>query len=821
MEVSDSEGEIFEPLKEALDRAKAQALSSSFKREALEAEAQGVAELAVEARDAFKRIDKKLEEAAAELEGFAKEKQDLEERQEQLSARKLEIKQAKKIEEEEAQADGEDAVSRLEGGLILSSAEWISEYDEGAEMEDFAENVQASADLNEELKEIALEFEGAVKRVSELALLMEEQESKIQDIQDKVYVAGLEANVFEERASAVMTACQTAVTNELEAKAVLKETEAALDKAMKESEALESSQELDEDEEKEEGQVSDVSDADEPPEKTKTRMEAEGSSRVLMPGVEVPSAPPAEKKEKRKEVYTEEKQHPAVLFLKKHGVAVGTVLLFAAASVVFLQSSTGKTLLASAGGFFSKLSYHLGQLWHYIIPSSHAGEEGFLQTIWLLLMSVVMVPLVLKGIPGGTPILGFLIAGALVGPHALGIVKNMEGVHMLGELGVVFLLFNIGLELSLERLRSMAKLVFGLGTAQVLVTILAVAMIAVSQTGVSGSAAIVVGCALALSSTAVAMQVLQDRGENGSRHGRATFSVLLLQDLAVVVVLIMIPLLAPKNGAMAGGIHHILKILGTAAVKAAVCITGIIVGGRVLLRPIYRSIAGFENKEIFAALTLLVVLGASKLTEVSGLSLALGAFLAGLLLAETEYVLQVESDIAPYEGLLMGLFFMTVGMEISVGPLFAQWKSVLTSLTILLAGKVAIMAAVGPCFGLSRVTAIRSGLLLAAGGEFAFVTLGEAEVQGILPSPIVNQIYLVVALSMALLPYLAILGGKLGQLFEKSDMRAMQPRGEETGSQKGHVIIAGFGRVGSLIAGLLSERLIPYVALDVHSDRVQ
>eukprot|EP00803_Ostreobium_quekettii_P000077 evm.model.scf_328.1 EVM.evm.TU.scf_328.1 scf_328:27647-31454(-) len=178
MEVSDSEGEIFEPLKEALDRAKAQALSSSFKREALEAEAQGVAELAVEARDAFKRIDKKLEEAAAELEGFAKEKQDLEERQEQLSARKLEIKQAKKIEEEEAQADGEDAVSRLEGGLILSSAEWISEYDEGAEMEDFAENVQASADLNEELKEIALEFEGAVKRVSELALLMEEQESK-------------------------------------------------------------------------------------------------------------------------------------------------------------------------------------------------------------------------------------------------------------------------------------------------------------------------------------------------------------------------------------------------------------------------------------------------------------------------------------------------------------------------------------------------------------------------------------------------------------------------------------------------------------------
>lgn len=248
---------------------------------------------------------------------------------------------------------------------------------------------------------------------------------------------------------------------------------------------------------------------------------------------------------------------------------------------------------------------------------------------------------------------------------------------------------------------------------------------------------------------------------------------------------------------------------------------GIIAGGRVLLRPIYNMVAQLENKELFAALTLLVVLGTSQITQLAGLSLALGAFLAGLLLAETEYVVQVESDIEPYKGLLMGLFFMTVGMEISVGLMISGWRSIAIQLLALVGGKVALMVLIGPIFGLTRLTALRSALLLAPGGEFAFVAFGEAASVNLLPTALVTQLYLVVSLSMAILPYLAIAGSKIGKVFEKADMKAMQPSEDETSHLTDHIIIAGFGRVGQLIAQLLSERLIPFVALDVQSQRVQ
>ncbi|KAK9862380.1 hypothetical protein WJX84_007986 [Apatococcus fuscideae] len=209
------------------------------------------------------------------------------------------------------------------------------------------------------------------------------------------------------------------------------------------------------------------------------------------------------------------------------------------------------------------------------------------------------------------------------------------------------------------------------------------------------------------------------------------------------------------------------------------------------------------------------------MTQLAGLSLALGAFLAGLLLAETEFALQVESDIAPYKGLLMGLFFMTVGMEISVGLFFAKWQTVLLGITILIVGKTAVMAAIGGAFGLSKLQSVRAGLLLAAGGEFAFVTFQEAIVHGILPADMVRQLFLVVALSMAATPFLADFGQRLGKMFEKGDMKAMQPDEGASKEMRDHVIIAGFGRVGQIIGQLLSERLIPFVALDVQAERVQ
>ncbi|VFR03669.1 unnamed protein product [Cuscuta campestris] len=307
-----------------------------------------------------------------------------------------------------------------------------------------------------------------------------------------------------------------------------------------------------------------------------------------------------------------------------------------------------------------KLPYKIKKLINKL-PHQEINEEeaSLLDVIWLLLASVVFVPLFQK-IPGGSPVLGYLAAGILIGPHGLSIIRNVHGTKAIAEFGVVFLLFNIGLELSVERLSSMKKYVFGLGTTQVLVTAAVVGLVTHVVAGQHGPAAIVIGNGLALSSTAVVLQVLQERGESTSRHGRATFSVLLFQDLAVVVLLILIPLISPNSSKGGVGFQAIAEALGLAGVKAIVAITAIIAGGRLLLRPIYKQIAENQNAEIFSANTLLVILGTSLLTARAGLSMALGAFLAGLLLAETEFSLQVESDIAPYRGLLLGLFFMTV-----------------------------------------------------------------------------------------------------------------------------------------------------------------
>ncbi|CAK7348052.1 unnamed protein product [Dovyalis caffra] len=455
----------------------------------------------------------------------------------------------------------------------------------------------------------------------------------------------------------------------------------------------------------------------------------------------------------------------------------------------------------------------------------------------------------------GSPVLGYLAAGILIGPYGLSIIRHVHGTKAIAEFGVVFLLFNIGLELSVERLSSMKKYVFGLGSAQVLVTAVVVGLVAHFVSGLPGPAAIVIGNGLALSSTAVVLQVLQERGESTSRHGRATFSVLLFQDLAVVVLLILIPLISPNSSKGGVGFQAIAEALGMAAVKAAVAITVIIAGGRLLLRPIYKQIAENQNAEIFSANTLLVILGTSLLTARAGLSMALGAFLAGLLLAETEFSLQVESDIAPYRGLLLGLFFMTVGMSIDPKLLISNFPVIMGSLGLLIGGKTALVALVGRVFGVSIISAIRVGLLLAPGGEFAFVAFGEAVNQGIMSPQLSSLLFLVVGISMAMTPWLAAGGQLIASRFEQHDVRSLLPVESETDDLQDHIIICGFGRVGQvdtclinfvafvkmantakfssfnvdvhdihlvcqIIAQLLSERLIPFVALDVRSDRV-
>ncbi|KAJ1694450.1 hypothetical protein LUZ63_011148 [Rhynchospora breviuscula] len=447
------------------------------------------------------------------------------------------------------------------------------------------------------------------------------------------------------------------------------------------------------------------------------------------------------------------------------------------------------------------------------------GEASLLDVLSLLLASVIFVP-IFQRIPGGSPVLGYLAAGVLIGPYGFSFIRHVHVTKEIAEFGVVFLLFNIGLELSVERLSSMKKYVFGLGTAQVLATATAVGLISHYFCGQPGPAAVVIGSGLALSSTAVVLQVLQERGESTSRYGRATFSVLLFQDLAVVVLLILIPLISPNSSPGGVGFQAIAEALGKAAVKAIVAITAIIAGGRLLLRPIYKQIAENQNAEIFSANTLLVILGTSLLTARAGLSMALGAFLAGLLLAETEFSLQVESDIAPYRGLLLGLFFMTVGMSIDPKLLFSNFPVILGTLGLLIAGKTILVLIIGKLFGISPIAAFRVGLMLAPGGEFAFVAFGEAVNQGLLSLQLSSLLFLVVGISMALTPWLAAGGQVLASKFEQHDVRSLLPAESETDDLQDHIIICGFGRVGQIIAQLLSERLIPFVALDVSSDRV-
>ncbi|KAG7990363.1 hypothetical protein I3843_02G022500 [Carya illinoinensis] len=479
-------------------------------------------------------------------------------------------------------------------------------------------------------------------------------------------------------------------------------------------------------------------------------------------------------------------------------------------------SSSAKPLIRQLWKIPKRVKKLIAQLPHEEV---NAEEASLFDMLWLLLASVIFVP-IFQNIPGGSPVLGYLAAGILIGPYGLSIIRHVHGTKAIAEFGVVFLLFNIGLELSVERLSSMKKYVFGLGSAQVLVTAVVVGLVARFVCGQTGPAAIVIGNGLALSSTAVVLQVLQERGESTSRHGRAAFSVLLFQDLAVVVLLILIPLISPNSSKGGVGFQAIAEALGLAAVKAVVAIAAIIAGGRLLLRPIYKQIAENQNAEIFSANTLLVILGTSLLTARAGLSMALGAFLAGLLLAETEFSLQVESDIAPYRGLLLGLFFMTVGMSIDPKLLVSNFPVISGTLGLLIGGKTILVALVGRLFGISIISAIRVGLLLAPGGEFAFVAFGEAVTQGIMSSQLSSLLFLVVGISMAITPWLAAGGQLMASRFELHDVRSLLPVESETDDLQDHIIICGFGRVGQIIAQLLSERLIPFVALDVRSDRV-
>jgi CPA2 family monovalent cation:H+ antiporter-2 len=423
------------------------------------------------------------------------------------------------------------------------------------------------------------------------------------------------------------------------------------------------------------------------------------------------------------------------------------------------------------------------------------------------------------------PMLGYLTVGVLIGPHALGLASQSPTTHTLAEFGVVFLMFSIGLEFSLPKLKAMRRNVFGLGTAQVGLTILmsmaGVALLAPllpQYFDISLGAAFAIGGALSMSSTAIVLKLLTEKLELESEHGRRITAILLFQDLAVVPLLILIPALGNPGADM-------VEDLGMAALKAVFVLALLLSFGQILLRRWFQIVVQRRSQELFMLNLLLITLGAAWVTEVAGLSLALGAFIAGMLISETEYRLQVEEDIKPFRDVLLGLFFISVGMMLDMALVFNNLLLVLALLVIPFALKFGLIAIVARWFGAPSGVAIRTGLGLAQGGEFGFVLLNQAGALKLIDPGFVQLILAAMVLSMLATPFVLANADRIVMRLSRNEWMqqslALTSLAARTMSDEKHVIIAGFGRTGQSIAKVLEEENIPYHALDLDPQRVQ
>ncbi|HLF22715.1 MAG TPA: monovalent cation:proton antiporter-2 (CPA2) family protein [Burkholderiales bacterium] len=438
------------------------------------------------------------------------------------------------------------------------------------------------------------------------------------------------------------------------------------------------------------------------------------------------------------------------------------------------------------------------------------GEGSLFEFIVLLGAAVVLVPLAKRF--GFGMVLGYLGAGVAIGPWALGLVADVENIKRIAEFGVVFLLFVIGLELQPSRLWALRQPIFGYGSAQVLITagLLAAAALVV---GLPPTAAVIIGLALSLSSTAFALQLLAERKELTARHGRMAFSILLFQDLAAIPMIAIVPLLAamPANGAGAAELIEVPALLKAVAVVAAV-----IVGGRILLQPFFRIVASTGIPELFTAAALLVVVGTSLLVQWAGLSMALGAFLAGVLLADSEYRHELEGDIAPFRGLLLGLFFISVGMSLDLGLIARQPWLVIALVLGLVALKGLVLWALAWLDGQGRRCAVNLALYISQGGEFAFVLLSLAAGARVVDKPLADLMIVVVTASMAMTPLLLST-----RHWSRRRGPVVEPQYDPIDAAENRVIIAGFGRFGQIVARVLRSRRIAFTALESSFEQVE
>ncbi|HBZ05633.1 MAG TPA: potassium transporter [Massilia sp.] len=422
------------------------------------------------------------------------------------------------------------------------------------------------------------------------------------------------------------------------------------------------------------------------------------------------------------------------------------------------------------------------------------------------------------------PMLGYLAVGVLIGPHALGLASDTASTHALAEFGVVFLMFSIGLEFSLAQLRAMRRIVFGLGLAQVVLTIVAAVAGAlllsmwIPALKVSWQAAFALGGALAMSSTAIVVKLLTERLELESEHGRRIIGILLFQDLAVVPLLILIPSLARDP-------EDLAVTLAWAAVKAAAVLALLLFFGQKLMRNWFTLVAKRRSQELFMLNLLLVTLGAAWITERAGLSLALGAFVAGMLISETQFKHQVEEDIKPFRDVLLGLFFITIGMLLNLRMVLEHWWLVLLLLVVPVLLKFALIALLAKAFGSTDGVSMRTGLALAQAGEFGFVLLNLASGSKLIDPFLMQLVLASMVLSMLVAPFVIAKSDRIVMKIAANEwmMQSLQltQLASRTMAAQQHVIIAGFGRSGQSVATLLSDEKLPWHALDLDPERVQ
>lgn len=445
-------------------------------------------------------------------------------------------------------------------------------------------------------------------------------------------------------------------------------------------------------------------------------------------------------------------------------------------------------------------------------------SDAIIEVVILLSAAVLVVPL-FRMMKMST-ILGYLVAGLVIGPSGLALVENSETITAIAEFGVVFLLFLIGIELNLERIKELKKYVLGLGTLQIAITgaIISIISIWIAQyfgNELSNETAVIIGGAMALSSTAVVLQSLAEKNQLQTYQGKLAVAILICQDFAVVPLMVLVPLLAGQDDT------SLIVALGSAFLRAIAVMAAIWLVGRVLFRPLFRIISNTKSAELFSATTLLIVIGAAWITSHLGLSPALGAFLAGLLVSETEYHHQVEADITPFKGLCLGLFFMSVGMYIDFDAIWEWWDAIIIITIALIIGKAIILFVLAKLFAVRTAPAIHNALMLSQGGEFALVLFGVAISHNLLDEILYKQMIGVIALSMALTPFLSWLGKTIANHIDLKEQKGSATKLEETAHlMDKHIIIAGFGRVGQMVARFAEEENLSYVALDVQARNI-